>query len=141
VRDRFGFEEEFMREKKGGEVGGLWLFIASLALRRGLGLREGEGIDGQGGVVCVQGFLPELDDDLIGLAHLLASVRGENGYLFGIESCWAVGQFGSEAEMFPLGPFAFSKSFSFSLFCFLLKFEFETFTKYSDLIQASFCNF
>jgi hypothetical protein len=46
-----------MVEKKGGEGGGLWLFIAGLALRRGLGLREGEGIDGQGGVMRIQGFL------------------------------------------------------------------------------------
>jgi hypothetical protein len=44
-----------MREKKRGEGGGLWLFIASLALRRGLGLREGEEIDGQGGVRRGQG--------------------------------------------------------------------------------------
>jgi hypothetical protein len=118
ARDRFGFEEEFVGEKKGGDGGGLWLFIAGLALRRGLGLRKGEGIDGQGGVVHVQGFLPELDDDLIGLAHLSASIRGENGYLFGKESCWAMGQFRSKDETFPLGPFAFSKSFSFSLFFF-----------------------
>jgi hypothetical protein len=90
-QDHFGFEEEFVGEKKGGEGGALWLFIAGLALWRGLGLREGEGIDGQGGVVRVQGFLPELDDDLTGLAHLSASVRGETGYLFGKESCWAVG--------------------------------------------------
>jgi hypothetical protein len=87
ARDRFGFEEEFVGEKKGGEGGGLWLFIAGPALQRGLGLHEGEGIDGQGGVMRVQGFLPELDDDLIGLAHLSALVRGENGYLFGKESC------------------------------------------------------
>jgi hypothetical protein len=87
ARDRFSFEEEFMGEKKGGKGGGLWLFIAGLALRRGLGLREGEGIDDQGGVMRVQGFLPELDDDLTGLAHLSASVRGENGYLFREDSC------------------------------------------------------
>jgi hypothetical protein len=53
-----------VRGKRGREGGGLWLFIAGLALRRGLGLREGEGDRRPRGVVRVQEILPELDDDL-----------------------------------------------------------------------------
>jgi hypothetical protein len=31
----------------------------------------------------------EQGNDLIGLAHLSASIRGDRGYPFGMESCWA----------------------------------------------------
>jgi hypothetical protein len=98
-----------VREKERGEGGDLWLFIASLALRRGLGLREGEKIDGQGGVGRGQGTGWRKRATPTGGPQ--ASVA-EKVTEFGIWRYWAVGTFSDWAELVPCGLFFLSYFFS-----------------------------
>jgi hypothetical protein len=107
-----------MREKKRDEGGGLWLFIAGLALRRGARVTRGGRDRRPGRSRAGAGHWLEEEGDL---DRRPLGVSGGEGYQFGIWRHWGVGSFWGWAKSVPCGFFLFcfiSFPFSFSKFWF-----------------------
>jgi hypothetical protein len=99
---------------------------------------EAASIDGQRSSHVPRDLWPELDDDLIGGVHLLASGRG---WSVPIQENAELGRglsFGAGPERLPSTFFHFFCSFLFLFFCFLI--YFITFTKLIQINSNHFLN-